>query len=241
MHEAQLPRAKRAVRPDGRSTAWGRPHDYFSKSPCRLTRQDTGLSSRRCGCESRRGDHFVRTSAGCVPETRVRRAPSDFSEACRQPEPAGANFCARGVEATQRSASPQSRVRLAHSSDECGLCPTASPLPISASLRLGARTISRSCGVTAAQRTFNPHSAGANPAGSTNLPPVSHRGRTCGEVFRCRATWNCWQNFSRVGRGAIHRSAKPTHAGASPARASSFRGCGANSSTPRPQRGGDGA
>jgi hypothetical protein len=168
MHEAQLPRAKRAVRPDGRSTAWGRPHDYFSKSPCRLTRQDAGLSSRRCGCESRRGDHFVRTSAGCVSETRVRRAPSDFSVACRQPEPAGAIF----LRAWRRS--------------NAAVRQSAVPSAI-----LGARTNLRSCGVTAAQRTFNPHGAGANPAGSTILPPVSHRGRTRGEVFRCRATWNC--------------------------------------------------
>jgi hypothetical protein len=45
-----------------------------------------------------------------------------FSGACRQPEPAGANFCARGVGATRRSASPQSRVRFpARAPWSCGV------------------------------------------------------------------------------------------------------------------------
>jgi hypothetical protein len=52
--------------------------------------------------------------------------------------------CVRGVRATRRSASPQFRVRI----------PARAP---------------RSCGVKAAQRTFNPHGAGASPAGSTIL------------------------------------------------------------------------
>ena len=61
------------------------------------------------------------------------------------PSPAGAEFmCARGVTATWRSASPQSRVRF----------PARAPY-----LELWCLTV--------AQRTFNPPGAGANPAGST--------------------------------------------------------------------------
>ena len=95
--------------------------------------------------------------------------------------PARAEFmCARGVTATRRSASPQSRVRF----------PARAPF-----LELWCLTV--------AQRTFNPPGAGASPAGSAI--------------------------FSRVGRETIRQSAKLSHAGASPARASNLRSPGSGS------------
>ena len=53
---------KRAVRPKGVKRR-SRPCVHFIP-PRRLTVEDSGLSSRECGCESRRGGQLVRTSAG---------------------------------------------------------------------------------------------------------------------------------------------------------------------------------
>lgn len=75
-------------------------------------------------------------------------ALSDPPEASRRPESGRGRVyqCARGVTATWRSASPQSRVRF----------PARTPI-----LELRCSTV--------AGRTFNPPGAGASPAGSTNL------------------------------------------------------------------------
>jgi hypothetical protein len=91
---------------------------------------------------------------------------------------------------------------------------------------------------TAAQRTFNPQGAGANPAGSTMNHPQSMRA----DVRRnlpAPSDLNC--GLTRRARAAKGPACKAEARGCKSRRRVHFWGCGAKSSTPRPQRGGDGA
>ena len=81
-------------------------------TPCRLTAQDPGPSSRgmRVRIPSRRP--FCSNKRRFLIRDRSAQSLSDFRRASRRPKPAGDNFkCACSVTATCRSASPESRVR----------------------------------------------------------------------------------------------------------------------------------
>jgi hypothetical protein len=95
--------------------------------------RDTGATPVRAAI-------FFEEAPVLISETGSRFALSESREASRRPESGRGRvyLCARGVTATWRSASPQSRVRL----------PARAPI-----LELWCST--------AAQRTFNPHGAGA--------------------------------------------------------------------------------
>ena len=140
-----------------------------------------------------------------------------FSGACQQPELAGANLvCVRSVRATRRSASPQFRVRV----------PARAPW---------------SCGVN------SQHSGLLIRQVRVQIPPAPPTIATC-QSSRADARRNLpapsdlSRGFPRRARAAKGPACKTgVIAGASPAVVSMLWGCSDNSSTPRPQRGGDGA
>lgn len=120
-----------------------------------------------------------------------------FTGACRQPEPAGAN-----LRAWRRS--------------NAAVCQSAVPGAIP-----GARTMELWC-QQSAQRTFNPQSAGATPAGSTILYPWSLR---ADDRRSLPAPSDLSRGFSRRARAAKGPACKVgITAGATPAVVSNFHG-----------------
>jgi hypothetical protein len=104
------------------------------------------------------------------------------AEASRRPEPAGANFCARGVTATRRSASLRRAKRLRrlpsvalakevhYPAGAQSYGRQASRLDRTRRVRLRrAHSFHRVVVSTAAQRIFTPHGVGATPAGPISI------------------------------------------------------------------------
>ena len=235
----------------------GRPRVHFSA----LSSNRSGsrpFKLRDAGASPAKAANFLQEAPvldprpGCVSPSRIRSKPAGG------PSPAGASLpCVRGVAATRRSACPESGVRPSPSAPIGAVVSTAAQRTFNpqgaGATPAGSSICQRSVGDDqwdSARRTqaAKPTHAVDRVASGRSDDTFQSRSATPHTVGmrRTSSPEMCMPSYpaARPPTACVRlrdRFAKPRFAGASPAVVSIFWGCSDNSSTPRPQRGGDGA